>query len=66
MAVARRDGRKHFCHIDGLEALFRIRVTCFSRNFSGLYSFFTGYCLPLDSVYFYSNGKCEERMKNYE
>lgn len=33
VALARRDGRKHFCHIDGLEALFRIRVTCFSRNF---------------------------------
>lgn len=33
MALDRRDGRKHFCHIDDLEALFRIRVTWFSRNF---------------------------------
>lgn len=41
VAVARRDGRKHFCHIDGLEALFRIRVTCFSRNFWGSESFST-------------------------
>lgn len=33
VALARHDGRKHFCHIDGLEALFRIRVTCFFLNF---------------------------------
>lgn len=66
LAGARRDGRKHFCHIDGLEALFRIRVTCFSRNFWGSNSFFTGYCFALVSLSFYSIGKSGERMKNDE
>lgn len=47
VALARSDGRKHFCHIDGLlEALFRIRVTWFSRNFSCPQLFLTQRWVP--------------------
>lgn len=54
VALPRRDGRKHFCHIDGLEALFRIRVTWFSRNFSCPQSIFTQRWVPLASLRHFS------------
>ena len=59
VALARRDGRKHFCHIDGLEALFRIRVTWFSRNFSYPQSNFTQRWVPPAPLRHFSIEKTE-------
>lgn len=64
--LARRDGRKHFCHIDGLEALFRIRVTWFSRNFWSSSSVSAELCRVLVSLRFYSIEESGEGVKNDE
>lgn len=50
VALARRDGRKHFCHIDGLEALFRIRVTWFWLRFGNSSLVATGTLFALVSL----------------
>lgn len=66
VALARRDGRKHFCHIDGLEALFRIRVTWFSRNISGSRTLIAHWRLAIISLRFCAKEESEEKMKNDE